>query len=127
MRKPHYLLIVQVLVIPLVILIFKMPAEKKILSLIANGVFWLTGLITVFYRGPYSGWAKLGGLQFLLLAVIPISILRFLSWNTDFNKESLLGVTGSEWHAFSNTVFLLMIGVSVGIVIKNHFDNKKKS
>ncbi len=109
MKTTLKLLLCQVLTIPIVILIFKLPAEKKVLSLIANGVFWSIGLLTLFYKGTDKKWINLLGLQFLVFAVLPISVLRVLSWNSDFNTESFLTITGAQWHSTSNLSFMLML------------------
>ena len=126
MRKPINLFIFQILVIPIVIFIFKMPAEKKVLSLFANGVFWVTGIVTLMYRGPFAKWSRIAGTQFLVLAVLPISILRFMSWESEFNQESLIGLRGSQWHSLSNIFFMVMIGITLGIVWQDYNARKKR-
>lgn len=113
----YQLLVAQLLTIPLVILIFKLPAEKKVLSLFANILFWSIGLLTLLYKGSDKKWINLLGLQFIVLAVLPISILRITSWNSDFNTETLLGLSGAEWHSSSNLSFLVMLIGTFGFVV----------
>ncbi len=110
MKSPLRLLILQLLAIPIVIVIFKLPFEKPTLSIFANIVFWTIGLISLRYSGPNRIPVLLTSLQFLFTAVLPVTILRYISWGGDFNTSSILGVTGASWHSYSNisySIFLL--------------------
>lgn len=109
MKNPRFLLLWQLIVIPLIILIFKLPGEKKWLSLLANGVFLMTALLAITFRGQRRVLLFFAGLQFLLAAVLPISVLRIISWKGEFNTETLFGITGRQWHSFSNLSFLVMV------------------
>ncbi|MEY4615263.1 MAG: hypothetical protein RJB66_223 [Pseudomonadota bacterium] len=109
MTNPRSLLLWQLIVIPLIILIFKLPGEKKWLSLLANGVFLTTALLAITFRGQQRRFLVFAGFQFLFAAVLPISVLRLVSWQGDFNTETFFGITGSQWHSFSNLSFLLMM------------------
>jgi hypothetical protein len=120
------LLILQLCVIPLVIFIFRLPFEKKVLSLFANGVFLMTATLTLFYSGTFQKWIRIAGVQFLLFAVLPITILRILSWNADFNESSLFGVSGRQWHASSNISFLIMLVVTLVVVIQSRLKSLQK-
>lgn len=117
LKHPIPLLIIQVLTIPLVLGIFRLPAEKAILSLAANVVFWIIGLLTISYRGPYKNIIMIAGLQFLITSVIPVTILRYLSWGGDFNTSVFLGVAGAQWHSYSNKSFMVMLLVSLGVIL----------
>lgn len=118
MKNPRLLLVLQLLAIPIVIGIFKLPAEKKWLSLFANGIFLTTALITMTFQGERRSLVRIAGLQFLALAVLPITLLRIISWSKDFNTESLLGLSGKQWHSFSNLSFMLMLGLTAIVVIR---------
>lgn len=114
MKSPFLILLIQIIIIPIIILIFKIPAEKPLLSIFANAIFMIVGLITLLYRGKGKILILISGLQFLFTAVIPISILRILSWGKDFNNTSLLGLTGAQWHSYSNYSYLfLLLGTSI--------------
>jgi len=127
LKSPIRLLLIQVMTIPLVIGIFRLPMEKAKLSLIANGVFWCLALLTLSYRGPLQKWIQLSGLQFLLLAVVPVTILRYLSWGGDFNTSAFLGVTGAQWHSYSNISYslLLLVSFCISLGIKLNLFNSK--
>lgn len=118
MKDMKKLFLLQVLVIPLVMLIFKLPAEKRWLSLAANGVFWCIAVLTISARGSARKPIMLAGMQFLLLAVIPITILRVLSWNDDFNTAEIVGITGKQWHSLSNISFLVMMAVTLVMLFR---------
>lgn len=118
-RNPFKLLVLQIIAIPLVILVFRLPAEKQLLSLIANVIFLAISMVTIFYRGLYKNWIRFAGAQFLFLAVLPITVLRVLSWNGDFNNAMLMGVQGRQWHHYSNQSFLLMVLVTIGCFIRS--------
>lgn len=115
LKHPIPLLIIQALTIPLVLGIFRLPAEKAILSLAANVVFWIITLLTVTYKGPYKKIIMIAGLQFLVTSVIPVTILRYLSWGGDFNTSVFMGIAGAQWHSYSNKSFILMILASLGV------------
>lgn len=115
LKHPIPLLIIQALTIPLVIGIFRLPAEKAILSLAANIVFWIIGLFTVTYKGPYKNIIMIAGLQFLVTSVIPVTVLRYLSWGGDFNTSVFFGIAGAQWHSYSNKSFILMLLASLGV------------
>jgi len=113
LKSPLRLFIIQVLTIPLVIGVFKLPAEKAVLSLLANGIFWLISLLTLSYQGLFKKIIIISGLQFLITAVIPVTILRYLSWGGDFSSSTFLGVVGALWHSYSNLSFSLMLVTSL--------------
>ena len=117
MKNHNKLLLMQILVVPIVIILFKMPAEKKVLSLFANGVFLTIALLTVLFQGRGKLWIQLVGWGFLLGSVAPIIVLRIQSWNSDFNSSLLLGWTGAQWHSFSNINFLVMLVVTLFVSI----------
>lgn len=119
MKSPLKLLIIQILIIPLVILIFKFPAEKRWLSLLANSLFIGISILTIRYSGVFKNSIRLSGLQFLIGAVLPVTILRFISWNTDFSTTLFLGVSGYGWHKISNYSFMVMLLFSSAIIILN--------
>jgi hypothetical protein len=113
MKKLMVLLGIQLAVIPVVILIFKIPYEKRVLSLLANAVFVMVGIATLSYGGYHQWFIRMAGLQFLATAVLPITILRIISWEADFNTSSLLGITGAQWHRYSNISFSLLVGMTL--------------
>lgn len=113
MKNARLLFLIQCLVIPIVIIIFRMPAEKRVLSLIANSVFLTVSLLAMTFCGPQKIWVRAAGWQFLLVAVLPITTLRIMTWNGDFKSETLFGIAGEQWHAFSNYSFLLMMLITL--------------
>jgi len=117
LTSPFRLFLIQALTIPLVIGIFKLPAEKPVLSLIANGVFWLIALLTISYRGPLKLIIMISGLQFLITSVLPVTILRFTSWGGDFSTSTFLGIAGAHWHSYSNKSFSAMMLTSLLITL----------
>lgn len=127
MNNPLRLLMIQILTIPLVILVFKLPGEKATLSLIANTIFWLIGVLTVIYRGPLRLLILLAGIQFLLTSVLPVSLLRYKSWGGDFNSSTLFGIAGSQWHSYSNISFMVMICASIAVYFITFLQKKQTS
>lgn len=117
LKNPIPLLVIQLLTIPLVVGIFSLPAEKAILSLAANAVFWIIGLLTISYKGPYKNIIIIAGLQFLVTSVIPVTVLRYLSWGGDFNTSVFLGIAGVQWHSYSNKSFTVMLLASLGVIL----------
>lgn len=114
------LLTLQILTIPLIILIFQLPIEKKVASLGATFLFVCLALCLITYRGPHLKVLRVGGWQFLCLAVLPILTLRYQSWSGDFNSHIFLGLTGGQWHSFSNKSFMLNMILTVGLFFWDH-------
>lgn len=126
-KNPFQLFILQALTIPLVIGVFKLPAEKATLSLAANGIFWFVALTTISYKGLFQKLIGLSGLQFLITAVLPVTLLRILSWKGDFNSSQLLGATGAQWHAYSNVSFMIMLLTSLTLNLWIKFKSVQSS
>lgn len=117
-RNPYgYYLLVQVLTIPLVMLIFKLIADRKIASLVASFVFISVslGIMAAEFRNfrfeRKIFW--LAGLQFFLLFVVPIFLLRVINWSEDFSSLHWGPISGPWLHRFSNFSDLLWMVVNL--------------
>lgn len=113
------LLATQLSTIPLIILIFRLPLERKVASLGASFLFVCLAFCLITYRGPHFKVLRWGGWQFLGLAVLPILILRFQSWSGEFNTQVFLGFSGSQWHGFSNISFMVNLLLTLGFFVWN--------
>lgn len=111
LRTPSLLLVFQMLAIPMVLGLFRLPIDKAVISLMASAVFLTIALVTIFYAGPYKRIVRVAGFQFLFIAVIPVLILRIKSWGNDFNTTLLLGGEGRDWHKIANISYLLMLSL----------------
>lgn len=103
-----------VLWIFIVILLFKIIPDRRVVVLIAGlgFLFIPLGLVWQEYNSPHRSWAVLAGvLQFLFLFVIPILFKRLLYWNESFGNFTFFGIPAWEFHHYSAVSYILMISV----------------
>ena len=116
--------------IPIVLLIFKSIDDRVVAAMIAGAgfVLWpiifLVNEICARNHRQISKIHLVGCLQFLVLFAIPILYLRISNQGAQFNELSLLGVSGSQLHRFSNISYMIM---TVAIVYASYGDRKNKN
>lgn len=106
-----YAFLLEVLTLPLVILIFKFVEPRKIAGLLAGNWFLVLAIIVYLLIKDYPGrsYARWGLLAHVLLATLPLLILRLVFWNLEFSEISIFGISGTLIHRTSEKVFLLLV------------------
>jgi len=114
-HKIWFLLIAQVLTIPVVMLIFKIVPEVKLASTLAGVLFVVVPAVGLIWslrmKRPRPVWLWIGHLQFWLCFALPIFFMRILNWSTDFSELSFLGVPGPVLHQWSSKSYMIMLGL----------------
>lgn len=113
MSKPKFfggLLLVQIVVILVVGGLFA-TFPPRTAGLIAAGLFIVLGVSTLFLtkRSERRGWTFYLAALYLVAAVLPILLIRFLYWDVEFKDTSLLGVSGPMFHRVSSFIYLGMM------------------
>lgn len=93
------------------------PAQRPTAGLVAGGLFLASTLVVLILEWRAArAWTgtMIGAMVFLVGSVLPVLILRLVSWGVPFDEAELFGVTGAFLHRSSNLVFLLFL---VGIFL----------
>lgn len=104
---------IQLVVVALVVVLFKVIAEKQVAAVIASLLFIgsAIGILVKELKGKkhlktFTFW---GTCAFLLLSAFPIFLLRVFHWGDDFASLQLLGFSGVSLHKASSYFFILML------------------
>ncbi len=131
-KRFSFYMLSQALVIAAVVLLFKVIPDTKIASVCAGALFVFVPLVLMIIEWKLAGFTKklwfVCVLQFWILFALPIFGLRIFNWDTSFADLSLFGVTGPQFHYWSNKSFMVMMAASVMEVSKNYlgkYKNKK--
>lgn len=110
-------LILQAVVIALVMVIFKVIADKKVAATVAGVLFVGLPLALMIYENKRAAWSEkiwyLGTLQFWILFALPILGLRIFNWNMDFSELSVLGVPGPLLHQWSSKSYMVWMLITL--------------
>lgn len=111
-------LVILALVIPAVILIFRLIPDRRSAALMAGTLFVMVplGLMLRRWRQPLNGRAAQacwwgGVLFFWVIFALPILGMRLLYWELPFEEIVFLGIPGPVWHRSANSGFLVMMGL----------------
>jgi hypothetical protein len=111
-RFRNYLRI-EVCVILLVLLCFRMIPDKRTASLITSMLFILSSFGILIWEIRYPQFQKRatfwGLLVFLLFSALPILLVRLAYWDLPFEEIQVLGVSGTLMHRASSYVFFLLL------------------
>jgi hypothetical protein len=103
----------QLVIVILVIVTFRVIPEKRVASVVATTLFFLgAGLVLVSEGKTAQGrksFSFLATLIFMVGFILPIIVLRLRSWDGLFEMETLFGVTGGQLHRGSNMAFMAML------------------
>lgn len=103
----------EALVVAGVLLSFHFIPVKEKAALVAGTLFLLSTIFILVYESRFAGFAKRatfwGSLAFLLASAIPIFVLRLMNWGIPFDQLSMMGIPATEWHRFSNYLFLILV------------------
>lgn len=125
MRPKHIVLetLILVMVIPAVILLFRLIPDRKTASVFAGALFVGVPAALSLWRWcrtprPYKTW-WLSIAQFWFVFAVPILAMRLLNWEAEFDSLSWMGLGGREWHQYANKSFILMLlGVLLSDVLQ---------
>lgn len=110
-------MLLELAVIPLVLLIFKITPDRKLAATQAGTLFVGLPLLLILrevLKFKSKDWIWfLGHAQFLVFFAFPILGLRLMNWDADFNTLSILGVSGQNLHRWSNISFMAMMASTV--------------
>lgn len=112
-------LVFEVLVVLCVMAIFRFIADRSVAGAIAGSVFFFSTLTVLLIEWKQVGrptWAFYGGIAFFVLSVLPILLLRAMTWGQYFNDAVVFGISGQFLHQTSSWVyfgFLIAIFVSL--------------
>ena len=102
--------------IPLVILLFKFIEPKKLASLFAASLFISCSLL-VFWGElrlkVYNSYSLIMAAVFFLLFSAPMITVRLIHYELDFSQINIAGMTGDEFHRYSNYGFILLVASSI--------------
>ncbi len=115
--KPILQVLFLVLWIFIVILLFKIIPDRRVVVLIAGlgFLFIPLGLAWQELKSPQRSWIVLAGIfQFLFLFVIPILYKRLLYWNESFGNFTFFGIPAWDFHHYSAVSYILMIVILAG-------------
>jgi len=112
--KPFLQVLFLVLWIFIVILLFKIIPDRRIVVLIAGlgFLFIPLGLAWQELKSPQRSWIVLAGIfQFLFLFVIPILYKRLIYWSESFGNFTFFGIPAWDFHHYSAVSYILMITI----------------
>lgn len=125
-RYRNYLTI-EAFVILLVIITFKVIADRPLAALVASLLFLISSLGILGWEIRHPGFYKRstfwGFVAFLVLSVLPILGLRLWYWGEPWEAIALWGISGPALHEFSNKVFLM---VMICIFADSYLETKKQ-
>lgn len=115
MRPKHiaFETLLLLVLIPLVVMIFRVIPDRKTASVVAGALFVLVPLIVILWRRrlrprPLMLWWVAVG-QFWLIFAIPILGVRLANWDVEFAQLTWWGLSGTEWHQWSSWSFFAML------------------
>lgn len=112
MNKYQKYLGLQLIVVVLVIIFFRTLESKKIAAVI-NSLLFLCSTSYVLWSEREFRIKSLSGVSagiFLVLGVLPVMLVRFINWDSDFATVVIFGhFSGSDLHRFSNYPFIFML------------------
>lgn len=105
--------IIELLVVALVILTFRVIEDRRMAASMAGMMFLFIPLVIILketLKHRSRNWLFLAGhLQFLLLFAFPIMALRMANQNQPFAELSIGPITGQQLHNLSNYSYFLMM------------------
>ncbi|MBX3034439.1 MAG: hypothetical protein KF865_10995 [Bdellovibrionaceae bacterium] len=108
-------LICLALLVPVVVLLFRVIPDRIAAATTAGTLFVLVPLVFMVrrWRQPLKSRSSnrlwwVGVLQFWILFALPILGMRLMFWGTPFEEFTFFGVSGPEWHRLSSRSYLLM-------------------
>ncbi len=118
-KRYSLFLSLQFVVVIAVILIFRLIEDRAIGGLVAGAVFVTSTLLVLMIEWRAERkitWALAGALVFYVGGVLPILILRAISWGANFNASEMIGLSGKTLHQSSSLFFLVyLIGLFVSL------------
>jgi hypothetical protein len=112
-------LMMEVLVVISVIALFRIISDRLVAGAVAGAVFlFSTGFViaTEWKEARRLTFALAGALLFFVGGVLPILILRWMSWGQSFETSELMGISGGFLHRSSNLLFLFfLVGMFISL------------
>lgn len=109
-------LVLQILVLPIVIGLFRFLPDKKTASVFASVVFIAVCVICFAYEFKRVGFRSmpfwLSGLQFFLFFAIPIFSLRLVYWNHEFADIITWGFRIQALHSAANLSYMVWMAAT---------------
>ncbi len=103
----------EVLVIVLVTLSFRVIPDKKTASMVTSFLFIGSSLGILYWESRHADYRKRasfwGVLVFLVFSAIPVFLLRVMNWDMNFDEIQVAGISGAQMHTAANYVFMLMM------------------
>ena len=130
-HNPYFkYLLLQILMLPTIIAIFKYIPDRKIAALFAGSLFIAICLGTfrneymrVRFHAKFFWWS---GLQFFILFALPIVLLRLFYWEQPFGQIAVGPIRASALHELSNKSYIIwMIGTLIEGLLWFRLLNKK--
>ena len=120
----------ELLIVLLIMGIFKLIPDRPTAGLVAGSVFFVSTLLVIGLEWKFVRkwtWALSGGVVFFVFAVLPILVMRYLSWGIPFEEARLFGISGGIWHRASNYLYLLMLaGIFISLQKTRMMTSPKK-
>lgn len=117
LTRYYSFLFLELFVVVAVIVIFRLMTDRPTAGVVAGTLFLVSTLFVLFWEWRQARritGALIGAGLFFLGGVLPILLLRALSWGQDFEQAQLLGIPSGIWHRTSNLFFLFFL---VGIFL----------
>ncbi|KYG62557.1 hypothetical protein AZI87_14740 [Bdellovibrio bacteriovorus] len=112
-------LLAQAIVIALVMIIFRVIADRQVAATVAGFLFVLLPLVLMVLEYRRAKFAHpiwfAAVLQFWILFALPILGIRLLNWGVPFDQLSAFGVPGPVLHQFSSKSYMVMMIVTLFI------------
>ena len=110
---------IELLVVLIVMGLFKVVSDLALGGLIAGAVFLLSTLVILVIEWKIRrAWtmALIGGLIFFLGGVLPILLLRLMTWGEPFKAAQIGPITGDFLHRTSNFLYLIfLVGIFMSL------------
>ncbi len=104
---------IEVCVILLVLLCFRVMPDKRMASVITSLLFILSSAGILFWEVRFPQFIKRatfwGILVFLDFSALPLFLLRLAYWDLPFEQIEVFGISGSQMHQASSYVFFVMM------------------
>lgn len=120
MKSKFILLTLQLLIVPLVILIFKNTPDLSWASLIAGLIFLISSIVSsVYFLNRKQKIALICTMPLLILSSI-LLLLRLVFWGQSLQQIILFGFPVYYLHQFANYLYILWIlGPWIEFVLRN--------
>lgn len=115
MRRNSFLgyLLIEVIVILLVMVIFKVIPNRQIAATVAGALFVGVPGVIMFLEYRRAAFQRkiwfLAVFQFWSLFAIPILGMRLLNWGVPFEELAFLGISGPTLHKWSSKSYMVMM------------------